>query len=91
MSKLLTSQELPLSPLTTHQQSLGCGQSPSVLVCRLDHQLEGGPGLAEEAGCGDDLPGVPVDLEPVRAVTVSLNKAVSYLAVDPRVSIRHLE
>ena len=56
------------SQLTTHQQSLGCGQSPPVLVRRLDHQLEGGAGLAEEAGGGDDVPGVGVNLEPVENI-----------------------
>ena len=85
------SLSLRLTPHSTHQQRLGGGQPLPVLVSRLHHQLEGGPGLPEEAGGGDDLPGVFVDLEPVGAVTISLDKAVSYLAVDTSVSIRHLE
>ena len=75
----------------TYHQSLCSRQSLPILVCRLHHQLEGGPGLAEEAGRGDDLSRLLVDLEPVVTVPISLHEAVSYLAVNARVSIRHLE
>ena len=75
----------------TYHQSLGSRESLPVLICRLHHQLEGGPGLAEEAGGGDDLSALLVDLELVGSVPISLHKAVAYLAVDASVSIRHLE
>ena len=75
----------------TYHQSLGSRESLPVLVGRLHHQLEGGPGLAEEAGGGDDLSRLPVDLEPVGAVPVPLHEAVSYLAVDALVSVGHLK
>ena len=75
----------------TYHQSLCSRQSLPIFVCRLHHQLEGGPGLTQEAGGGDDLSRLLVDLEPVGAVPVSLHEAVPYFAVNARVSIRHLE
>ena len=78
--------------IKTHQQCLSRGEATVTIPVRGSHcQLEGDSCLTEEAGGGDDISCLWINLKSVGAVTISSDEAEPDLTVETNISIKHLK